>query len=84
MQSQRLGPGVLQMPNFLMAVRNHVRNFAKGLAVKVVGYGRDLTPPETRQAEAEHLEQVAAQMRRAGINTRAVQRAAEIRSGART
>lgn len=53
------------------------------LAKKIVRYGRDLTPPETRQAEAERLQQIAAQMRRAGMNTRAVQQAAEIKAGAR-
>jgi len=63
------------MPNLLLLVRQVAR--------KIVGYGRDLTPPEVQKSEAERIQHIAAEMRRAGVNTRAVQRAAEIRHSAR-
>ena len=54
-----------------------------GKAVKrLVGYGRDLTPPADRQREAERLQQIAVDLRRAGVNTQAVRRAAEIQESA--
>lgn len=54
------------------------------VAKKVVGYGRDLTPEHDKRQEAERLQEIAANMKRAGVNTRAVERAAEIRRSAKS
>lgn len=63
------------MPNLL--------GFVSRVAKKIVGYGRDLTPHDDKEKEAARLQQVVSNMKRAGVNTRAVQRAAELRQGAK-
>jgi hypothetical protein len=68
-------PGGTPMPNLLRAMGEAFR--------KVIGYGRDLTPLDQRHQDAQRLEEIVANLRRAGVNTRAVQRAAEIQERAR-